>query len=330
MGVGQLLGKLFGAADDGTVPLHAYGKLPLYAEYRRLDITPGTPTQFSQWMDAGRLAWVRSLETGGTLGVTQASRMLLQLPDAKEVVIASLWDSRDSLGRVFPFSFFVVCPREALGATLIEQWITAGALFTTFDSFHSQLSQLGSGGNFYALYKSRRLEVQLEDLSERVHRAQRDASALDIEDWFARTAAGQGEIDPGTWFGMLSRRGKRWSQQPEVLGELALSLPLGGGAGCDAQSLTWLRWLEPLRQKLNAAPSLITRACNEREPAALHVIFRPLLEHDFQLLTTDAAKYKFAENLTALPENGDTPADPVTPPTGSLLEWAARTAPQPQ
>ena len=99
MGVGRLIGRLLGGdADKSDAILRAYGKLPLYAEYRRLEVSPGTPTAFSQWMDAGRLAWVRSPSKSET-GATRPSRLLIGLPDTKEAVVASVWDSRDSFER---------------------------------------------------------------------------------------------------------------------------------------------------------------------------------------------------------------------------------------
>ena len=100
MGVGNLLGKLFGSdANKNEALLRAYGKLPMYAEYRRLEVTPGTPTAYSQWLDAGRLAWCNAPSKTQD-GQTRTTRLLIGLPDSREAIVATLWDSRDSLGRV--------------------------------------------------------------------------------------------------------------------------------------------------------------------------------------------------------------------------------------
>ncbi|RMF85807.1 MAG: DUF2094 domain-containing protein, partial [Planctomycetota bacterium] len=178
MGVGEFIGKLFGGgdADKNVAVLRAYGKLPMYAEYRRLEVAPGAPSQFSQWMDAGRLAWVRSPQKSEN-GVTRPTRLMFRLPDAKEVVVASLWDSRDSLGRVFPFSFFIVCPPDALGANALERWASAVSIFATLERAHGELAQLGSGGDFYRLYAKRAVLLRPDDLDERVSRLLADAQA---------------------------------------------------------------------------------------------------------------------------------------------------------
>ena len=101
--VGNFFGKLFSGqpADEGKdLPLRAYGKLPMYAEYRRLQVAPGTPTVYSQWMDAGRLAWVQAAAQRGEKGSMVSTRLLGKLPAQKELVVASMWDSRDNVGRI--------------------------------------------------------------------------------------------------------------------------------------------------------------------------------------------------------------------------------------
>ncbi|MFQ5806265.1 MAG: hypothetical protein ACE5I3_07440, partial [Phycisphaerae bacterium] len=123
--------------------LRAYGKLPIYAEYRRLEVSPGTPTAFSQWMDAGRLAWVRS-PSKSEASTTRPSRLVIGLPGTKEAIVASVWDSRDSLGRAYPFAFFVVCPPEALGRDLLQRWVAAASIHHAFDQLYFQLHSLGS------------------------------------------------------------------------------------------------------------------------------------------------------------------------------------------
>ncbi len=193
--IGKLLGQPGGAANANEAPLRAYGKLPMYAEYRRLEVAPGAPTLFSQWMDAGRLAWVQAAAQRGEPGNVVPSRLALQLPGAKELVIASIWDSRDTVGRVFPFSFFVTCPPDALGAEPVEKWASALSIFRAFDQAHSEINIIGRGGDFYRHYRGRTVVLRPPDLADRVRSLMQQAAQIDAQAWFAgaRFAARDGQ-----------------------------------------------------------------------------------------------------------------------------------------
>lgn len=327
MGVGEFLGKLFGAdAGKGETILRAYGKLPMYAEYRRLEVSPGAATAFTQWLDAGRLAWVNSCAK--STGTTRASRLMLRLPDVREWIVASIWDSRDTVGRVFPFCFFAVAAPEALGDDTVERFTSALALFEEFDAAHGELTRLGAGGDFYRLYARRKLALRPDDLPARVARLRAAAAAIDARAWF-RSFAPDGQIDPALWFGTLVRRGQRWVASPELSGNLAISCPLVAGAPCEAQTLLWLDWIEPLANRLGRSPWLVMPAAPAGPGAASHLLLRDPMPGDFQLLTTDAATYGYVERIGDPPpastETGATIL--VEPPTGSLVEWLKKQAP---
>jgi hypothetical protein len=338
--VGQFFGKLFtGQAGRNQAALRAYGKLPFYAEYRRLEVAPGTPTTFSQWMDEGRLAWARSVP-GKAAGTIRASRLFIRLPQTREVVVASVWDSRDSLGRVFPFAFFVVCPLGALGNDPFQCWAAAFAIHAEFDRFHRELAVLGRGGDFYRLYQKRTVPLRPDDLDERTERLRQEAAAIAADEWFK---AAFGNLDPAPWFSSLLRRAERWKSEPASVPDLALSCPLAGGATLEAQALLWLGWLSALVRKARKTPWLVMPAETDHR-AAVHILVRDLLPNDFQLLTTDAADYGYVENLAQLPQAGSPASDSSapdstapdssapdssvdTPPTGPLLDWLTEHAP---
>lgn len=324
--VGQFLGRLFaGPSAKNETPLRAYGKLPLYAEYRRLELAPGTPTVFSQWMDAGRLAWVRAMTTAKP-GAVRPSRLLIQLPDTREVVVATIWDSRDSLGRVFPFSFFVVCPLEALGDDPLQRWAAALALHEAFDRSHAGLRALGGGGDFYRLYAKRVLTLRPDDLSERVHRLHDEARKISTDEWFQ--AAGFGDdVKAGDWFSGAQSRIERWKAQPELVGELALSCPLARGPSYGSQALLWLALIGRFAEKAGRTPWLVVPADNERPGSMLHVIVRDPLPDDFQLLTTDARSYHYVENLAQIPTSSTKAEGESAIPQGTMLGWLANHGP---
>jgi len=326
-GLGSFLGKLFGGEGDrNPAVLRAYGKLPFYAEYRRLEVSPGTPTAFSRWLDEGRLAWVRS-PTRSPQGTTRASRLLIALPECREVVVASVWESRDSLGRVFPFSFFVVCPPEALGADPLQQWVAADAIHGLFAQLHAELHHLGSGGDFYRHYHKRAVPLRPDDADARLERFKAAAAAIVASDWF-EAAALDHSIAPAEWYAGLLRRMRRWSAQPAAACELAVSCPLARGASYAVQVVLWLTWLGGLIRRTGRQPRLIVPAEGASPPGCLHVLLRDLMAEDYQLLTSDEAAYGFVEHLAARPafppEAGPLPL--VEPPTAGLLDWFSRNA----
>jgi len=328
MGVGQLIGKLFGSdADKNETLLRAYGKLPIYAEYRRLEVSPGTPTAFSQWMDAGRLAWVRS-PAKSEAGTTRPSRLMVGLPGTKEAIVASVWDSRDSLGRAYPFAFFVVCPPEALGSDPLERWVAAAGIHRAFERLYAQLHSLGSGGHFYRLYQKCAITLRPDDLAERVRSLREDAAKIAAEPWF-KAVTFDGELTPSTWFAGLLRRAERWKAQAASFAEAAVSCPLARGFSYETQVVLWLEWLGGLFKKIGKMPWVVVPMEGEPSPRALHLVIRDLLPDDYQLLTTDDRAYSYVEHLSSLPAaDAGSAAPPSTePPRDSLLGWLRQHAP---
>jgi hypothetical protein len=343
--VGQFFGKLFaGQGDKNETVLRAYGKLPLYAEYRRLELAPGTPTTFSHWMDDGRLAWAR-LPSRSTSATVRPSRLVIRLPETREAVVASIWDSRDSLGRVFPLAFFVVCPPEALGDDPFKCWVSAFAIHETLEQFHRELAALGRGGDFYRLYQKRTVVLRPEDLGQRTKRLRYDASQIAAQEWFK---AALGSSDANVWFAGLAQRVQRWKSQGSAVSGLALSCPLARGMAHEVQALLWLTWIERLLSDTGKLPGLIIPAPGDYGRVAMHILVRELLPDDFQLLTTDADQYGYVERLAEVPQPGPpeqsasqppgvpvarpvTDAQPASsdsaPPRGPLLDWLKKHQP---
>lgn len=327
MGVGQLIGKLFGGeSEKGGALLRAYGKLPFYAEYRRLELAPGGPTAFSRWLDAGRLAWIRSREQADP-GTTRASRLLIGSTDGKDAIVATVWPSRDNLGRHFPFAFFVVCPAGGLGADAVERWASARSIHAIFDALHTQVHALGSGGDFYRCFKGKTIPLRPDDLTERVRSLRQEAARINAADWVESLSLGK-EISASDWFGGLLRRANRWKGRPEAAAELALTCPLARGYSWDAQVVLWLEWLGDLSKKLGRSPWVITPADESTNPARFSLLIRGLLENDYQLMTTDDAGYGFIEHLSQPPVGADTDSSAgADVPADSLLTWLKQHAP---
>lgn len=328
---GFIRGMFGGPAKDeppptGDLLLRAYGKLPFFPEYRRLEITPGAPTVYSQWMDAGRLAWCRS-PTKSEHGVTRPSRIVLRLPECKEVVVASVWDSRDSAGRVFPFSFFVVCLPELLGNDSTEQWVAARGLHLSFDKAYAELSGFSAGGDFYRLYSRRYLPPRPADLLEQVAGLRQEAAAMPSLDWF-RAWAPDGKLDPTVWFANLEKNAAGW-RAGESAANLAVSCPLASGYSYPAQTICWLTLLSGVAGRSGKPLTFIGPGTESPEGASLHFVIRDPKPDDFQLLSSDAGRYGFVENLATVPAPSASiePATATTAEPGvPLLEWMYRNA----
>ena len=319
MSVGRFFGKLFGGSGKHETVLRAYGKLPMYAEYRRLEVSPGAPSAYSQWLDHGRQSWMNSA-TKAEGGMTCPARLVLGFPDAREVVVASVWESRDSLGRIFPFSFFVVVPADALGNSPLQRWAVACEVHRLFDEHHARLHALGSGGDFYRLFAKTAVTLTIEGVDERVAALSSAAEQIDARKWFDE--AGPDGGDAAAWFGQLQQRGSRWAQDPATLLDNAIGCPLAPSMSLDAQVAAWLEWFGDLPARAGRLPWFVVRQPGKTDAARLSLLLRDPLVDDYQLITSDDGAYGYVEHLAALAGNAAV-EQATAPENTSLRAWLA-------
>ena len=322
----SIFGKLFGGqgGKPQDLVLRAYGKLPFYAEYRRLEVAPGVPTMFSQWLDEGRLARARSVANhprdAAATGGVRTSRVVFRWPGAREWVIATIWDSRDSLGRRFPFVLFVTCPPDWLGEEPLDRAVACLWLHQRFDVLHGRLATLGSGGDFYRLYQKQLLAPRPDDLATRTQTLRAQARQIQADQWLP--AAGLGQVPPAAWSASLMRSVERWRTAATPASGPALACPLAAGIDPAVQTLFWLDWLVQVGVAEKREWSLITSLPDAGGPGRLYVLLRDLLPGDYQLLSTEAGAYGYVEDLAQVPAQdppeGGTPD--LAPPADSLFE----------
>lgn len=314
MGVSRIFGKLFGAGEKEAV-LRAYGKLPFYAEYRRLEVSTGLPTQFSQWLDAGRLAWMRTGEQDSA-SMSRSVRMFLRFPEQRDAVIACVWDSRDSLGRRFPFAFFVTCSPDALGENAIERWGAIAAIHRTLDRTYGEVHALGAGGDFYKRFQKRLITLRADDHAERAASLRNEAEQLSAESWVADLPSSDTEnaaLERHAALADIARRIRRWKEAPATLTDVGLALPLAKEIPANPQIAIWITLFEQLAPDLPHPPSAILAS---EEHAEFSLLIRALMPEDFALMTSDARIYGFVEHVGS----GQTDAD-FPPPSGPLATW---------
>ncbi len=324
--IGNFIRGLFAGNAGGLgadLPLRAYGKLPFYAEYRRLDLAPGAPTAFSRWLDDGRLAWARAL-AGGALGATSGMRLALHPPGQKEWIVARVWDSRDSLGRVFPFTFFVVAPLESHAEQPLQLFVAANALLHDIERYHAEIGRLSAGGDFYAAFGKQVLPPPPADVSARADRLVHQAATLTWGDWV--DATGWPFPVAEAWFATLRRRADAWRAAPTALDEAAVAFPLIRGVAVDEQVTFWLTYLTRLTKR----ELMLLWSADAHGPAGgrLFVLTRKLINEDFQLLTSDAEKYPLVDDLTpaVTASNPAAACDPDAAPPATALATAAPAA----
>jgi hypothetical protein len=151
----------------------------------------------------------------------------------REWVIARLWDSRDSLGRKFPFCFFVVCPQGDIGDGPLERLGATVHYARAFDAAWRERGSL-SGRDFAKVYGDFAIEPPPERAAAETAELRRAAetweSGADVGDPIAigvSAAAGRiGEL-----------------RQPGAVRRFCGALSEAGAA--EAQAAAWLSWLEP-------------------------------------------------------------------------------------
>src|SRR5262249_12951005 len=124
---------------------------------------------------------------------------------------------------------------------------------------------------------------------------------------------------------------------------LAVSCPLASGYSYPAQTVCWLTFFEGLATRLARPPTFVGPASESPQGASLHFLLRDAKPDDFQLLSSDAGRYGFIENLASVPANAAPAAPSVESANGSsppaqmpeapnipLLEWMLRNAAKPQ
>ncbi len=237
------------AKSARSVPLRAYGKLPFAAEYRRIGSDTGTAAAFTRWLDEGRAALL-SREPGAQL---LTSTLCVPFGAGREWVMARLWDSRDSLGRKFPFCFFVVCPQADMGDGPLERLGATVHYARAFDAAWRERGSL-SGRDFAKVYGDFAIDPPPERAAAETAELRRAAEAWE-------SAAGDG--DPSA-IG-VSAAASRIGEVRQSGGVRRFCGALSAAGSAEAQAAAWLSWLEPA---LRAAQAPAWFIVNEASGAA--------------------------------------------------------------
>lgn len=116
---GGLLQSLLGGPRRVALPLSLYGKLPVYKDFLRVNVTGAEATALRAWLDRGFSRFWEADDASRDADLPPHA-FLLHLPGADGAVLGRLRGSHDSGGlRRFPLALFVVQPAgKGAGRTL--------------------------------------------------------------------------------------------------------------------------------------------------------------------------------------------------------------------
>lgn len=298
--VGKMLKGLFSSGPHDSAVVRAYGKLPMSPEYRRLECDRGVAASFSRWIDTG---WGQA-RTRDQHSKMMPARFCGLFPGQKEHVTASFWDSRDSGGREFPFTFFLTVLRNSLGPDGPSRFAQVLGLWDAIEAMRGELAELARGKRFDAIYRDRHILLAKETVDEDRRALIRQVEAIPLGDFAEALAQRVGTSDLQNWLEMLSQSLPRWKDQMRDTG-LAIRCPISPRWSPAAQVIAWIQWLETNLDGRAWPDTIIMPQLGRAEagetddsPEAV-LLFRDLTAEDFQLLTNWASAYEYADSVVA-------------------------------
>ena len=150
----------FGRPRELTVPLSAYGKLPIYKDFLRHGLAGAEAQAFKRWVDRGisKLWPAQDAYRDHEIG---SFALLLNFPGTGQQILAYLWGSHDHGAlRRFPFVLFVSLPAVRSLAPL-ERLDALAQLVAQGRALRKELADLDGIDGFYPLIRTRAIHLTL-------------------------------------------------------------------------------------------------------------------------------------------------------------------------
>ena len=150
----------FGRPRELTLPLSAYGKLPIYKDFLRHGLAGPEAQAFKKWLDRGisKLWPAREEYRDQEIG---SFALLLNFPGTGQQILAYLWGSHDHGAlRRFPFVLFVSLPGGRSLAPL-EHLDALAQLVAQCRALRKELVNLDGVEAFYPMIRTRTLRLTL-------------------------------------------------------------------------------------------------------------------------------------------------------------------------
>ncbi len=284
---GRLLQTLLGGPRKVELPLSLYGKLPVYKDFLRVNVTGTEATALRAWLDRGFSRFWEADDACRDVDLLPHG-FLLYLPGAEGVVLGRLRGSHDAGGlRRFPLSLFVTQPAgKGAGRTLSLLHFLGQSLSALLAADQA----LAGATGVEALYdRARELTLcgavsDSEDVLSNLRGELEDRSEADF------ASALYGPAADRLWPSLrqlLARSGGN--------GRLAVRVPTTGDLPLVTQALLWVSVL--IGREARKAPAVSVLMPLTDPAAGLVLLQRELRPDDALLFNPDGRDFEFVEDL---------------------------------
>ena len=339
--VKKILERLFhvtGSADgsDGLVTLRAFGKLPNYLEYQHLEDSAGLAREFQEWIVAGHSHWVQVVPPGERGNVLTTDLIGFLGTNRDEVIVARMWQSRDSANppRRFPFTFFVTIPLGKWTEAPLDQIIRSSRLWASLQvAFDRQHLIYERGGTFQRFYRAQKIGIEFDDGTDEREKICAAAKDIPFLGWLESVTPTCQAKDSKAWLGALKGLAVEWNDTGGSGPPVAVRFPLSPLFRLEVQAAAWTRWLEAnVKRRLPFSGGLVNHT-SKGKVQSMTIVTRPFEMEDFLLTTESAPTCDQAEDVGSLPppaedtmdqdqQEDPSPVDILLQGEYSLWDWA--------
>lgn len=286
---GNLFSRIFGGGPKvESLPLHLFGKLPIYKDFISCGLTDDPSKELRDWLSNGfSHRWsVREEYKGADIPL---HTFLLHLPESKRFAAGAVWGSEDEGGlRRFPFTLFSILPPGRAVDPL-----SAADYLSQFEQKALEIRKRVQGGmslsSFYQAYRGIKLELVVRSPKE-VEAGLRAALERTPVSTFANSLFGEDEA-PARWPPLL----RGLSDHAGNGGAAAVRIPLGERFPAGQQLQFWLLWLRGNGRGGEGVSGLLSQRAGPFARAVL--FFRDVRPDDILLLHPERSDYDFVEEL---------------------------------
>ncbi len=273
-----LLRRLWGSSPEKTktvrLPVHAYGKLPIYKDFISSGMTDAPAQEFRAWLDKGfSHRWSSDDECRDT--EIPPHSFLLRMPVSKGYAAGSLWGSSDEGGlRKFPFALFFSFPKDHGASDPLAAVEYLGEVERRASELRFLFGPGSSLTSFYHTYRGAELELALHAREQIAREFRSELSAFSVGE-FAESLFGD---EATTRWASLLAAASSGADDPG-----AVRLPLGGRLPRAREIEFWLFWLSRQDPK-GRRPVTGVLYPHGHNPGRAIFFFRDIRPEDFLLL----------------------------------------------
>ena len=274
------------ANGRASVPLRAYGKLALTAEYLRVgcDDHPAA-TEYARWIDDG-FKWAEAV--CGRRGFhVQNHRIVFTHDRGRLWIIACIWDSADVSteqggGRRFPFTLFAILPAGDARRDPHSVACTCGPIWQELEVHFSELGISSDRTDFTRRVRARGLALGPQ--SDFANQLMLQAKNLPLTTWLS--GALDGTASEALLFARLQTAILELENAP-LAGQGWVQLPMSANLDKMVQLDSWIGWLALNAPRTLSDYSILLPSVNGNRGCSLWVSPRAPQPDGFLLLSQE-------------------------------------------